>query len=298
MNPKVTLDQWRAFIAVVEQGGYAQAADSLHLSQSTVSYAVARLQELLGTRLLAVTGRKAQLTPAGKALLPRARQLVMDAYHLEAAAEALHQGWETEIVLVTDVLCPSVLLLDALADFQPHSRGTDILIREEVLSGTEEVILNGQAHLGLHPHIPAGCHGEWLLNMDFIPVSHPEHELQRLNRPLEQRDLGRSLQIFIRDTGSKKGQEGLVCSPRRWTVSSRDTALEMLRHGFGFCWVPSFWVAEDLSRGHLRALPLEPPDARKIAFYLIYPPTTHLGPATKRLAQCLREAAKKISQHT
>ncbi|MCU0736206.1 MAG: LysR family transcriptional regulator, partial [Methylotetracoccus sp.] len=41
--PKITLDQWRTLVAVVEAGGYAQAADQLHKSQSTLTYAVQKL---------------------------------------------------------------------------------------------------------------------------------------------------------------------------------------------------------------------------------------------------------------
>ena len=41
---KTTLDQWRALQAVVDFGGYAQAAEQLFRSQSTISYTVAKLQ--------------------------------------------------------------------------------------------------------------------------------------------------------------------------------------------------------------------------------------------------------------
>jgi DNA-binding transcriptional LysR family regulator len=40
LNPKIALDQWCAFIAVVESGGYIQAAEQIHKTQSSVSYAV------------------------------------------------------------------------------------------------------------------------------------------------------------------------------------------------------------------------------------------------------------------
>ena len=81
--PRVTLDQWRTLQAVVDQGGYAQAAEMLHRSQSSVSYAVARLQEQLGMQLLRIDGRKAVLTEAGTVLLRRSRQLVKQAGQLE-----------------------------------------------------------------------------------------------------------------------------------------------------------------------------------------------------------------------
>jgi len=42
--PKTSLEQWAVLAAVVDEGGYAQAAAALHRSQSAVSYAVSRLQ--------------------------------------------------------------------------------------------------------------------------------------------------------------------------------------------------------------------------------------------------------------
>ena len=53
---KTTLEQWRMFRAVVEHGGYAQAADAIYKSQSTISYGVHKLQEQLGVQLLEVEG--------------------------------------------------------------------------------------------------------------------------------------------------------------------------------------------------------------------------------------------------
>ena len=89
--PRVTLDQWRTLQAVVDQGGFAQAAEVLHRSQSSVSYTVARMQEQLGVPLLRIDGRKAVLTEAGDVLLRRSRQLVKQASQLVAIAVAVHQ---------------------------------------------------------------------------------------------------------------------------------------------------------------------------------------------------------------
>jgi DNA-binding transcriptional LysR family regulator len=57
--PRSTLEQWQVLQAIVECGGYAQAAEALHRSQSSVSYMVAKLQEQLGVELLEIDGRRA-----------------------------------------------------------------------------------------------------------------------------------------------------------------------------------------------------------------------------------------------
>ena len=56
---KVTLEQWRMFVAVVKYGGFNQASVVIHKSQSSIHHAVQKLEESLDIKLLEVIGRKA-----------------------------------------------------------------------------------------------------------------------------------------------------------------------------------------------------------------------------------------------
>ena len=114
--PRVTLDQWRTLQAVVDHGGFAQAAEALHRSQSSVSYTVARMQDQLGVPLLRIDGRKAVLTDAGEVLLRRSRQLVKNASQLEDLAHHMEQGWEAEVRLVVDAAYPNARLVRARSE--------------------------------------------------------------------------------------------------------------------------------------------------------------------------------------
>src|SRR5258706_16187742 len=97
--PRSTLEQWSVLKAIVDHGGFAQAAEALHRSQSSVSYMVARLQEQLGIELLTIEGRKARLTEQGGVLLARGTELLERAHRLEHLAVSLSKGWEAEIRL-------------------------------------------------------------------------------------------------------------------------------------------------------------------------------------------------------
>src|SRR4029079_2942742 len=78
-TPRIGLEQWRTLIAVVDAGGYAQAAEALHKSQSAVTYAVQKLEGVLDVKAFEMQGRKAVLTPTGKLLYRRARALLDEA---------------------------------------------------------------------------------------------------------------------------------------------------------------------------------------------------------------------------
>ncbi|MGH8489213.1 MAG: LysR family transcriptional regulator [Gammaproteobacteria bacterium] len=86
VSTRISLEQWRALQAVVEAGGYAQAAAALHKSQSTVTYAVQKIERLLDLKIFEIRGRKAVLTQEGQVLYRRARTLLEDAATLERGA--------------------------------------------------------------------------------------------------------------------------------------------------------------------------------------------------------------------
>ena len=67
-----------AFLAVAESGSFSTAAERLFLTQPAVSKRIAQLEQQLGTRLFDRVGRRIRLTEAGEALLPRARQGLLD----------------------------------------------------------------------------------------------------------------------------------------------------------------------------------------------------------------------------
>lgn len=288
--PRVTLDQWRTLQAVVDQGGFAQAAEVLHRSQSSVSYTVARMQEQLGMPLLRIEGRKAVLTEAGTVLLRRSRQLIQQAGQLEDLAHQMEQGWEAEVRLVVDAAYPSQRLVRALSAFMPQSRGCRVRLREEVLSGVEEVLKEGAADLAISGTTIPGHLGTTLNEVEFIAVAHPAHPLHRLQRELNASDLEAHMQVVIRDTGQKQPRDiGWLGAEQRWTVGSMATATTFVSSGLGFAWLPSHLIGRELAEGTLKPLPLEEGGAHKPRFYLYASKDKPLGPATQILVKMIKD---------
>ena len=134
MAPNITLEQWRSLIAIVDAGGYAQAAEILHKSQSAVTYAVQKIESQLGIKAFEIQGRKAILTPTGQMLYRRALALVDEANDLERAAHALSAGWEAVINIAAEILFPSRILLACLEQFGEESPRTRIELIESVIA--------------------------------------------------------------------------------------------------------------------------------------------------------------------
>jgi DNA-binding transcriptional LysR family regulator len=290
---KTTLEQWAVLAAVVDEGGFAQAALALNRSQSAVSYSIARLQESLDLPLLTVEGRKSVLTPHGQTLLARGRALVKDLETLELLASSLRQGWESELKLVVDAAFPRGRLLSIIAELQGTCPGTQIQLADVVLSGAEQAITEGSADLVVTSRVPPGYLSDWLLDVMFIAVARPDHALFRIERELAVDDLVRHVQAVVRDSGTLHPRdEGWLGAERRFTVSSMEASLATIMAGLAYAWLPEHMLTEQLRSGALQRLPLVTGASRNVSLHVVLVHPNLLGPAARAAADAFHRHAK------
>jgi DNA-binding transcriptional LysR family regulator len=289
-GPTISLEQWRALVTVVDEGGYAAAAATLHKSQSAVTYSVQQIEKHLGVRAFELRGRKAVLTATGQMLYRRARALIDEAANLEQSAHRLSAGWEAEITIAVEIIFPTWLLLRCLDRFgleAPHAR---IEVIETVIGGAPEALLDRRVDLALTPSVPPGFSGTSLMRLGFVPAAHPDHALFRLGRPLTRKDLRKHRQLVVRDTSVKRDKRGsMVEAEQRWTVGHMATSLQAARMGFGFAWYPEEKIREEIDAQQLKVLPLEEPAEIFAEIYLVLADPDGAGPGTRRLAEILTE---------
>lgn len=290
-TPQITLDHWRALVAVVDAGGYAQAAQALYKSQSAVTYAVQKIESQLSLKVFEIQGRKAVLTPTGQMLYRRALALVGEAGDLEQAARRLSAGWEAEIHLAVEILFPTRTVLASLARFGEESPRTRVELVESVLGGTSDALLTGQADLAICPQVPPGFLGDPLLQVSVVAVAHRDHALHRLGRELSLRDLADHRHVVVRDSGAKRDRKAVsVEVDQRWTVGTIASSIQAVSLGHGFAWLPSAQIADELASGLLKPLPLREGRERLVMLYLVLADPDFAGPGVRRLAQILRDA--------
>lgn len=290
-NQYITLEQWRTLIAVVDTGGYAQAAIALHKSQSSVTYAVQKIESLLKVKAFEIVGRKANLTPTGQFLYRRAKALLEESAALERAAKRLSAGWEAEIRIAAEIIFPTWLLLDCLDRLGTESPHTRIELIESVLGGTSEALLNGEVELAIASIVPPGFLGQPLMPLRFIPVASPAHALHQLGHDLTLEDLRKHRHIVVRDSGTRRDVRALsVEAPQRWTVSHSATSIEAICAGYGFAWFAEEKIRNELLAGRLKPLPMREGGERFAQLYLVLADPDSAGPGTRRLADIIRSA--------
>ncbi|HTN27022.1 MAG TPA: LysR family transcriptional regulator [Burkholderiales bacterium] len=296
--PRVTLDQWRALISVVDTGSYAKAAEHLNRTQSSITYAVQQLESALGVKAFEIKGRKAVLTSTGQFLYRRGRTLLDEAGAVEHAARKLSAGWEAELGLAVEILFPTWLLLDCLHRFGEESPHTHIELIESVLGGTSEAVLQHRVDLAITGIVPQGMIGEPLVRMRMVLVANPQHPLHALRRDLTMQDLRAHRHLLIRESGSSRTTRPLIESTQRWTVGHMATSIQAALKGYGYAWFPEEKIRDELAAGTLKLLPLREGGERYGQLYLVFADRDAAGPGALRLAQIIRvQTAQTCKKH-
>ncbi|HEU0198245.1 MAG TPA: LysR family transcriptional regulator [Nevskiaceae bacterium] len=293
--PRIALEQWRVLRAVVEAGGYVPAAEALHKSQSAVTYAVQKMERLMGVKLFELHGRRAVLTRAGQVLYRRSAALLDEAATLETAAAQLAGGWEPELRLAVDIVFPTWLLMEGLKRFAAEQPATRIELFETVLGGTEDALLQHRVDLAISPTVPQGFLGDPLMRLRFLAVAAPQHPLHQLGHPVTAQDLRRHRQLVIRDSGLLRNRSvGWLAAEARWTVSHKATSIHAVCQGLGFAWYAEDMIRTELASGALRPLPLAEGAERFAELYLVFADRDYAGPGALRLASLLRAVAAAV----
>ena len=281
---KATIEQWRVFRTLVEQGSYARAAEALDKSVSSVHVAVRRLQEALGVPLFEVVGRRVAPTDVGRLLLHRASSLLEQARTLETLATTLADGEEPSVRLAVETIFPRPELRAALASAAetfPHVR---IVLHETVIHGAADLLQQGQVDIAITPFVPKVGTFETLGRIRFTPVAHPAHALHALGRALTLDDLRTARHIVVRDSAPHiANHETWLQAPDYWTVSSMDLSIELISAGLGFAWLPVSRIGRELAEGTLLPLPMAKLNDRHVELFLAHRDGGVTGPVCTHL---------------
>lgn len=287
--PRITLEQWLAFKAVVDSGSYASAAEALNKSQSSISYAVSRLNEQLPRPVLEILGRKAELTAEGEVLYRYAGQLVRQAQIMEELAQSMAVKFEAEVTVALDVLLEIGQLNCSLETFSRRFPHTRVRVLETSLSGTQEALLERRANLVIGASVPVGFSGQQVRTVKMIPVASPHHPVFE-QHAVNELELRSYRQVVLRDSGQRNEQDsGWLEAEQRWTVSHFSSSISVIRAGLAFGFLPLNWVQQYLDQGSLKEIAISGGYSRTIPLYLMYASRELAGPATRALGEILQQ---------
>ncbi|MCY1278845.1 HTH-type transcriptional activator CmpR [compost metagenome] len=171
-----------AFLAIAETGSFSEAATRLHLTQPAVSKRIAGLEQQLKVRLFDRLGREVGLTEAGRALLPRAYQILNVLDDTRRALTNLNGEVTGRLTLATSHHIGLHRLPPVLRAFTRAYPQVALDIQFLDSEVAYEEILHGRAELAVitlapETHAPIKAVPVWDDPLDFVAA--PEHPLAR-----------------------------------------------------------------------------------------------------------------------
>ncbi len=267
---KSTLDEWEILHAIVQLGGFAPAAQHLNRSQSTISYAIARLQDRLGIKMLEVKGRKAHLTEAGRVLLGDAEPHLAGFQQLEHRARSLSSGGESEIRLSVDSIYPNERLFAALFEFTRRFPYVHPKLRQATFLSSEAEFSAHGAHLCITAMMSHDYYAKSVLEIKLLAVARRDHPLHSLRRPASRGDLIHHTIVTIEGAASGGGKRQPRSAAQRFlSVTTIEAAIDAVRCGLCFGWLPVYRIQPHLDSGELLPVRIPAGGTREVRLNII-----------------------------
>lgn len=261
---RLTLDALQVIDAIERRGSFAAAADELHRTTSTLSYAVKKLEDDLDVELFDRSGHRATLTDAGRLLLDEGRPVLDAARAVERRVRRLGDGWEAELVVAVNDLVPMESVLKAVGDFYAAGHPTRIHLHTEVLGGVWEALVAHRADLALTEvesrdateidHRPVG-------SVSFVFAVAPGHPLASEKQPLKLAAIRRHRVVVVADSARSTAprSSGIAQAADVLRVSSLQAKLAAQLAGVGVGFLPESLAAAPIAQGRLVALRVAAP---------------------------------------
>lgn len=253
---------------IARTGSFAAAARELGKVPSALTYSVRQLEEALDVLLFHRSSRQAQLTAAGNELLHEGRRLLQEMDAVANRVQRVASGWEAMLSVSVDDALSSTTVFELVEAFCGLCTGeqaelrhaTRLRVRTEVLSGTWEALVSGQADIaigipGTHAN-PGNIEQLPLGELPFVFCVAPHHPLAKLPPPLTHDQLVKHRAVAVADTAQRLAPMTFNLLPGQdvLTVSTMRHKLDALLRGLGCGWVPEPHARPHLAAGHLVAL--------------------------------------------
>ncbi|BDU74524.1 LysR substrate-binding domain-containing protein [Mesoterricola silvestris] len=297
----LTLRQLQYVLAVAETLNFRRAAEACAVAQPALSAQIAALEAALGVRIFERGRGGVVVTPAGAALVARARGILLASGELVQEARSRQDPLAGPLRLgIIPTLAPYLLpelaprLRRAFPALVPQwlEERTPVLVRSLQEGHLDAALLAVEAELEDLEWFPLGK-DPFLLT---LPEAHPLAR-ERGPFPLERLDGERLL--LLEDGHCLRDQALAACSRSRieelgYRATSLPTLVQMVASGLGVTLLPRLAVPTETARAAVAVRPLvDPPPFRTLA--LAWRAGSYLKPATERLAEVMKGAVEAVA---
>jgi LysR family hydrogen peroxide-inducible transcriptional activator len=290
-----TLKQLQYLVALHEHGHFGRAAESMFVSQSTLSAGIRELESLLGVTLVERSRRVVRFTPLGETVVAQAHKVLREAEDLSDMVQASGRPLSGELRMsVIPTIAPFLLprMLPRLREERPQLK---LFLREETSSDAIESLHHGRADCVLLAlPFPTGEVESETIEADRLFVAFPRDNPSDPPSVFDPDMIDEGRLLLLEDGHCLRDHALAACNRPEMRASatmigtSLHTLVQMVDNGLGMTMLPQMALNAGILDGtQVVARPLDTPEAsRDIA--LVWRRNSPRAEEFRLLAQDLR----------
>ncbi|BCA55574.1 Transcriptional activator protein, LysR family [Nitrospira sp. KM1] len=255
----------RYFLEVARAGNFTRAADSLHLSQPSLSVQIRALEDELGMKVFDRLGRSVLLTQAGALFKEHAERALREIEHGVQLVSDLHGARRGRLVVGTLATVNSYLIPPLVSHFKQRFPAIHLQVHSQPSADIVEGLIANRLDLGicLLPVSQAQLATIPLFDERLVLVGPPQHKVKPSRMRMREM-AGLPLVLMPADYCLRRMIEG-ECGKARITtqvvleMTSPEGILEAVAEGAGFTILPELYVRHRSSHKALRVIDLYDP---------------------------------------
>lgn len=258
----MTIRHIRMFVTVADQGGMSAAAKELHVSQPTVSQAIAELEKYYGVKLFERLSQRLYITKEGELMLSFSRHILDSFDRMEEAMDLTAE--KPVLQLGCSVTVGTCLIHDILDKVKEKMPNLQVLVTVTNSSDIEQAILTNEVDLGIVEGI---IKSEELLTTpicedELVLVCGKEHPLAKAGKVTASMLQGQN--YVSRESGSaernqleKKLEEQGIQFVRSFCSTNTEAIKNAVIRGRGIAVLSRRMVEKELATGDIVVLSLD-----------------------------------------
>ena len=289
------LGQLEAFLQVASQRSFSRAADTLRLTQPSVTARIQSLERDLGETLFERNGRGVTLTEAGTAFLPYAQRVLKA---LQDGRDAIQSLQELQLGTLRLGAAPTIstyVLPGLLKEFRSRYPGLEVSVRTEYSDQIAQMVLADEVQVGLersisHPDVVTVP----LYADEVLLVASAGHPFAESGTASIEQVSEEPLIMFNRGSGyytlvdNALRQAGVLVSPTM-ELDNMEATKKMVEEGLGIAMLPKVAVEREVRAGELRHIRVRGLTMPKRQIALIYRRGRPLSRAAEAFVRLLEE---------
>ena len=260
-----SMRQLQFLVALADKGSFVAAADSVFVTQPSLSAGLKELEYILGTQLVERGRKGGEFTPAGKEAVARARVILSEAINLKeqvrAASEPLTGSFRLGIIPTIAPFLPP----EAVPMVKKKYPSLKLYLREEQTARVIEGIKNHELDAGLIalPYEASGIESEVLFDDEFLFICPKGHELS-YKKNLTPADIDLNELLLLEDGHCLRDHALSVCGSsgtgaEEVRATSLFTMTQMVAGGLGVSLIPKLAIDAGLPLDGVTIREFNPP---------------------------------------